>query len=133
MRKLTQYAWQTGELLKVGGWFRIRHPEGPKHYFAHNETHVARSIRQEVVKANPDMPDLQLGVMVEFTITDFHGQLCRHMVPIEWCQPCPRPSVARRVASARFPRTTDVAADPPQPKQGVLDLSVRAPSERTSL
>jgi hypothetical protein len=106
MRKLGEYAWATGERLQVGGWFLVKH----RGHFAHGQIHQAWRIQQEKVAGNPDMPDLELGVMVEFIIEDYYGQPCHHAIPIGWVQVAQRPSIARRVKGARFPQ--DNTADP---------------------
>lgn len=84
--------------MNVGDYFRIA---GQKHW-ANGQVHRAAKIQRETVTGNPDVPALDLGTMVTFQITDWHGEPCSHAVPIEWCVPCERPSVAKRVKSAVF-------------------------------
>ena len=84
--------------LAPGGFFRVT----ANSHFAHGEIHQAKRIKREKLRGCDT--DLDLGVMVEFVIEDYFGRPCRHAIPIEWCTPCARPSLARRVKSARLPQ-----------------------------
>lgn len=79
--------------LNVGDFFKI---QGQKHW-GNGEIHCATKVQRERVTGNPDVPVLDLGIMVEFALPDFFGKPMRHAIPIEWCVPCERPSIARRV------------------------------------
>lgn len=82
--------------MKAGDWFRIAH----KGHWGQSQLHQARRVKRELARGNKDAPILDLGIMVEFVIEDYFGQPCRHAIPLEWCQPAERPSVARRVKIA---------------------------------
>lgn len=42
-------------------------------------------------------PILDLGALVEFVIEDYYGRPAHHVIPLDWCLPCERPNLAKRV------------------------------------
>jgi hypothetical protein len=73
-----------------GDWFRIVH----KGHFAYGRIHCCTGLPNIKVKGEPV---LDLGSLVQFTIADYYGRPAHHVLPLEWCQPAERPSLARRV------------------------------------
>jgi hypothetical protein len=81
-------------MMKRGDYFRVDH----RGYEHHGQVVICRAVKSSLkVKGNRDYPALDLGEMVEFVVDDYHDKPTRHAIPIEWCKPCPRPSMAKRV------------------------------------
>jgi hypothetical protein len=67
---------------------------GPTGHFAHGQVHRCSGLPNIKVKGEPV---LDFGVMVQFTMLDHWGKPMRHVVPVEWCVPCERPNLSKRV------------------------------------
>jgi hypothetical protein len=77
--------------MKPGDWFQVVR----KDHFAFGQRHLCTGLPRIKIRGHDACMDF--GKMIEFKIEDYYGKPCKHVIPIEWCAPCERPSVARRV------------------------------------